>query len=239
MYNTVSSNQNTCLICPTRSKCLAKQLSSKQLEQLAQCGQLGRHVPKGTQIFRQQDSAESLYSVKSGAVKTYQLDAAGQQQVTGFELSGSAFGLVDMTESKRTEYAETVTDSIICGFSRNRLKALMLESPELLDNFIKQCSEHMRLQQENAKDDEASERVLRFFAQLQQAFSRPGVAVAGFTLPMSNKDIANYLRLRPETLSRVFQQLKAAGRLSLKGRTVLSFDSQGLASNQEPYRLAS
>lgn len=238
MYSQLSAN-SACLSCHTKSKCLASQLTPKQLQQLEQCGQVGRHVAKGTVVFRQNDAAESIFSVKSGAVKTFQLTAEGQQQVTGFKFSGSAFGLVDMTAANRTEYAEAVTDSVICGFSRSRLKAMMLESPALLDNFIHQCSEQIRVQQDNAKDDDAVERVLRFFAELQQSMSRPGVRVSGFTLPMSNKDIANYLRLRPETLSRVFQQLKASGRLALKGRTVLSFGSTAEAVQLEQYRLAS
>lgn len=228
---------SACLSCHTKSNCLASQLTSKQLQQLEQCGQLGRNVSKGAVIFRQNDSAESIYSVKTGAIKTFQLTVEGRQQVTGFKLPGSAFGLIDMAATSRTEYAEAVTDSVICGFSSSRLKAIMVESPALLDNFIRQCSEQMRVQQDNAKDDEAVERVLRFFAELQKTMSRPGLSVTGFTLPMSNKDIANYLRLRPETLSRLFQQLKASGRLVLQGRNVVSFAAEAVPL--ESYRLAS
>lgn len=230
---------NACLACPTRGKCLASQLNDKQLALLAQCGQLGRQVPKGTLLYRQDDPVSSLHSVKTGAVKTYQLDAQGRTQVTGFKLAGSAFGLIDMPTAKRSEYAETVTDSVICGFSSKRLRALMLESPSLLENFIQQCSQQMQRQQANAKDDEAPNRVIRFLQELQQDFSRPGVNASGFTLPMSNKDIANYLRVRPETLSRVFQQLKAEQKLELKGRTVMRFDAPNHSENYAPLRLAS
>lgn len=235
-HSATAANDSACLACPTQDQCLASKLDAKQLSQLAQCGQLGRHVPKGSVVYRQSDVADRLFSVKTGAVKTFHVSEDGQQQITGFKLAGNAFGLVDMNVDKRTEYAETVTDSIICGFSQSRLKAMMAESPTLLDNFIKQCSDQMRTQQKNAKDDDAIDRVLRFLGTLQQAFSRPGVDVSGFTLPMSNKDIANYLRLRPETLSRVFQQLKASGRLQLKGRTVLSFDT---GNTTGAYRLVS
>jgi CRP/FNR family transcriptional regulator len=218
---------------------MAKNLSTKELSQLSQCGQLGRKIPKGSQVFRQADPADNVFSVRTGALKTFRLSEGGQQQITGFRLAGSTVGLVDMAEATRSEYAEAVEDSVVCSFSGSRLKRLMAVSPTLMNNFIQQCGDQIREQQDNAKDGDATERALHFFTELQTGISRPGVCVSGFTLPMSNKDIANYLRLRPETLSRVFHQLKVSGRLSLKGRTVLSFSDEPQAREAQEYHLAS
>lgn len=172
-------------------------------------------LPPHTSIFREGDSAQHLYSIASGSVKLYKLLSDGRRQITGFLFPGNFFGL--STPSGYAYTAESLTPVSLCRFPRRKLEALYQTVPQLekrlLDITISELTgahdQMLLLGRKTAK-----EKVASFIVGLERRTRRlrQGPAVA---LPMSRSDIADYLGLTIETVSRVMTNLKKEGIIGL------------------------
>lgn len=209
---------STCQSCTARQRCLGRGLSDNSLARLVQCGHVAQSFAKGRLLFRAGDAPSRLYCVKSGTVKTYRITAGGEQQVTGFYFAGMVFGLSDLAQTQRDEYAEALDNSQVCSFAMTEVNALFAQDSKMLANLMLQCSAQMRLQQLLNSYTDAEARLRYYLSCIQESLSRPGLPVKGFALSMTNKDLANFLQLRPETLSRLFNHLKAEGDIAMSGR---------------------
>jgi CRP-like cAMP-binding protein len=174
---------------------------------------------RNTEIYGEGEQADYAYKVVSGAVRTYRILADGRRQIGGFHLAGDVFGLEVGEEHAFS--AEAVTESKILVVKRSSLMALAARDSDvarelwtLTGRELARVQEHVVLLVKTAQ-----ERVAGFL--LEMADRRPaGDAVE---LPMSRQDIADYLGLTIETVSRTLSSLEheAAIELANSRRIVL------------------
>lgn len=159
----------------------------------------------GSEIFSQGSEARSLYIVKFGCVRTYRLLADGRRQISAFHLPGEVFGFE--ADDRHHFFAEAV--GATCTLSI-RISATTELSRELLPLALRglvRAQEHLLvLGRQNAP-----ERVAAFLVDM---FERQG-GLDRIELPMSRTDIADYLGLSLETVSRVFTKLRERGIIRL------------------------
>jgi CRP/FNR family nitrogen fixation transcriptional regulator len=153
------------------------------------------------------DSADYLFLVVSGVVRTCKTFENGSRNIVAFYLPGELFGWPNLDLS-----VEAATDAIVLFIKRKPLNALAARENrianfllELMTNELKRAQEHALLMGRNARC-----RVTRFLTELS---SRSG-KLASLDLPMSHKDIADHLGLTIETLSRVITGLERTGLVS-------------------------
>lgn len=234
MYRTNSEStvtlDRTCHNCACRFRCIGQGLSDSSLAKLVTCGQVAKPAAKSQTLFRAGDKPNRIFCVKTGSVKTYRLTTSGEQQVTGFYFPGMVFGMADLSQGQRDEYAETLENASLCAFSLTEAKQVLSQDTQLLGNLLQQISNHMRTQNTLTSHVEAEARLRYYLGHIQESLSRPGLEIKGFTLPMTNKDLANFLALRPETLSRLFKNMKQQGELILSGRQVALQQSAPIAA---------
>ncbi len=161
-------------------------------------------------IFDEADPAEHVYNVASGAVKIYKLLPDGRRQITGFLLPGDFLGL---THKEAYAYsAEALGPTKLCRFPRRKLESLLDEIPKLEQRLLGMASHELAAAQDQMMllgRKSAKERVVSFLLMMSNGAVRRGKPADPVTLPMNRSDIADYLGLTIETVSRTFTQLRA------------------------------
>lgn len=177
-------------------------------------------------IFREGDPALHLYSIASGNVKLYKLMPDGRRQITAFLFAGDFFGLG--RDDGYVYTAEAVTPVILCRFPRKKLDALMAEVPKLEQKLLDLAITELAAAQEQMLllgRKTAREKVATFLVVLADRMTHKVGANQSvtLTLPMGRADMADYLGLTIETISRTLTQLKRDGIINLpdNGHVVL------------------
>ena len=225
----VATEMNPCGACPVRSLTVCAALDSEELRRLAEILQTVRFDASHT-IFSEGEAADALYNVTSGTVKLYKLLPDGRRQITGFLVTGDFLGLAVNESYAYT--AETVTSSSVCRFPRRKIDALMDEFPKMQRRLFSMASNELAAAQDQMLllgRKTAKEKICSFLLMLSQRAARRGHKENPVYVPMSRADIADYLGLTTETVSRTFTQLKTAGAISLQeGNKVLIADMDAI-----------
>lgn len=175
---------------------------------------VGRVLPHQTTIYHQGDHFEGFFRVNSGVVMLYRLLEDSQRQIIGFFTVGQYFGFPGQNEHNET--AVTVATSNIESLPMT----LVRRSPELQsDLFYASCDQLNAAQSliTTLTKKTASQKVAAFLVELAEKQSADQ-EVVDIKLPMSRLDIADYLGLTIETVSRRLTALKSAGIIKLPNR---------------------
>ena len=174
---------------------------------------MGALVPfaRNSEIYGENEPADYLYKVLSGTVRTYKVLVDGRRQIGGFYLPGDMFGLE--TGDEHTFSAEAITDSKIIVIKRSALVALAARDHEVTRQMWQLTARELQRAQDRilVLIKSAQERVAGFLLEMADRASK-GEAVE---LPMSRQDIADYLGLTIETVSRTLTQLEKSATIEL------------------------
>ncbi|HXP96821.1 MAG TPA: cyclic nucleotide-binding domain-containing protein [Telmatospirillum sp.] len=173
-------------------------------------------VEPGTALFREGDPVQYLYTITAGAVKLYKLLSDGRRQITAFLFPGDFFG---MTISDTYAYtAEAMTPAVFCRFPRRKLDSLFSDLPLLEKKLLGATMQELAAAQEQMLllgRKTARERVATFLVTLKRRLCVRGDKSPLIPLPMSRSDIADFLGLTIETVSRTLTGLKRDGLIAL------------------------
>jgi CRP/FNR family transcriptional regulator, nitrogen fixation regulation protein len=171
---------------------------------------------RGTEIFGEEEPAQYVYQVKTGAVRSYKLLSDGRRQIGAFHLVGDIFGMANGILHRFT--AEALVDTTVRLIRRQSVDQAADSDAAVARNLLSMTSRnlehaesHMLLLGRNT----AVERVVAFLIEMDRRLAPTGV----MALPMSRKDVADYLGLTLETVSRVLSRLHGTGILELIGTT--------------------
>ena len=160
-------------------------------------------------IFDEADPAEYVYTITAGAVTVYKLLGDGRRQITGFLFAGDFLGL---THNEAYAYsAEALVPTKLCRFPRRRLESLLAEIPHLELRLLAMASHELAAAQDQMMllgRKSARERVVSFILMLSDSAKRHGRPGDSVFLAMSRSDIADYLGLTTETVSRTVTLLR-------------------------------
>ena len=171
---------------------------------------------KGKGIFRQGDPAEAVYRVEHGCVRLQVDDEFGSRQVIGFVFPGSTF-----YAGMETHWASAiaVTDTVLTRFSLKSLWELMdtdasaaMALLSSADQFLTRLAQHLN----RLTHFDAQERLTWFLNWLRTQNMESDEQI--IHLPMSRQDVAEFLGIAPETVSRLVRQMTLSGRLHPLGR---------------------
>ena len=185
---------------------------------------------KGTEIFGEKEPAEYVYQVRTGAARSYKLLTDGRRQIGSFHLAGDIFGLENGDVHRFT--AEAVVTTKVRLIKRQSLEAVAKSDVVVSQNLLgmttlnlKHAEDHMLL----LGRKNSLEKVAAFLLEMDERLFATGIVA----LPMSRRDIADYLGLTLETVSRAISQFHRAGLLQFIGtnqREISLRDRAGLES---------
>lgn len=179
---------------------------------------------EGEHIFREGDEFNSIAAVRAGTVKTYVLDSAGHEQVLGFHLPGELIGLNAISSARYPCNALALDTVMLCRFSFPRMALLATRMPGLQAQLFRLLSEDIGKASLLAGDFTADERMAAFLVALSRRYARRGFSATHLSLTMTRTDIANYLRLAPETISRVLKRFQNDGLVRVDRRQLQLLD---------------
>ncbi|MEZ5585458.1 MAG: Crp/Fnr family transcriptional regulator [Sedimenticolaceae bacterium] len=176
-------------------------------------------IARGERLYRRNTSFTSLYQVCNGSLKTQRETPEGDLVVTGFFLPGDVVGIDALADRQYQSDAYANIDTEVCQLDFERLLSHCSHKPGLNAWIISIIGSYVR-----RKDCDLSwscslqthQRVLRFFLDLHDRLTQSSQAPSSrLALPMKKQDIASYLHMTPETLSRNLAQLRRQGLLQL------------------------
>jgi CRP/FNR family transcriptional regulator len=173
-----------------------------------------QQLATGATLFEEGDAAESVYVVTHGMLKLYKGMVDGRRQVIGFMVVGDFLGLAFGRLHLCT--AEAVTPASVCRFRRQRFLELLDECPSLEREILHRTSTELAVAQEQMLllgRKTASERLASFVLCLSRRLRLPDDQP--FELPMSRGDIADYLGLTVETVSRTLSGFRRSALIDL------------------------
>ena len=181
---------------------------------VAQLAKISNYA-KGAHVFMQDDEATHAFQVLSGFVCLYQLTADGRRQVVEFLSEGQFFGFGQDTYNC---FAEALSDSVIAAYSLGELEDLASQKPEVSAWLLGQARLKMQTAQQHVvllARSRAVSRLATFICQWLGDEKPDLVEENCVHLPMTRKDMADYLGMSFETVSRAFSELKRFGVISL------------------------
>lgn len=171
---------------------------------------------RGAEIFGESEPAEYVYQVIEGSVRSYKLLSDGRRQIGAFHLSGDIFGLENGGVHRFT--AEAIIDTTVRLVKRVSLAHVAQINATVAGDLLsmtatnlKHAEDHMLLLGRKT----ALERVAAFLLEMDQRLTATSV----IALPMCRRDIADYLGLTLETVSRALSILHGQGILGFVGQT--------------------
>ena len=186
-------------------------------------------VGEGEHLFRVGDPLRVLYAVRGGFFKTYVVEQSGREQVLGFHLPGELIGLDAIWPEKHQCNAVALNTASVCELPYTQITDLSRQMPGLHHSLLRLLSKELALSHSLAGDFTAEERIAGFLLSLSSRMKLRGYSETHLTLSMSRRDLANYLRLATETVSRVFTRFEKEKLVSVNRREVTLRDPEKLA----------
>jgi len=204
------TNKSRCSECQIRSYSFCRCLKDEQLKEFSKIS-TNRKFNNKENIFLQEDVADNLYNITQGNVKIYQLIEDGRIQIIGFLYPGDFFG--SFKKGKYNYCAEAIGDSKVCIFEKKKLDSYMENNISLARELLNQTSQELTLAQDRMKvlgKFDATEKLSKFIFNITEQRKRIGWQNNPISLPMTRQDIADYLGLTIETVSREISKLKTS-----------------------------
>ena len=199
-----------CFGCEVRSAAVCAVLDCSDLARFKRLGGTVRLDP-GQPLFRQGEPVNRVYSLTRGTMRLYRLLPDGRRQITGFLFPGDFLGISREAEHGCT--AEAMEPAQLCSFPTTRFDSFVRAQREMEGQLYRMAANELTAAQDQMVllgRKTAVERLASFFATLLGRVEHgQGGKVAAFSLPMSRADIADYLGLTKETVSRVLAQLRS------------------------------
>lgn len=196
-----------------------KGLAAEDMAQLAQISVHQELVKRGQVLYQPFTPLQRMMIVDQGRVKVYQLDENGKEKVLYMLRAGSIDSEAALfTQHQHYNYAEAAEDSLICSIGRDDFQALIHRVPQVAFNLLNVLGDRLTaLESVSALTGnlKAKNRILVYLQQVsEQQQQNPLI------LPEKKKELASFLGITPETLSRQLGQLVQEGLLKIDGRKI-------------------
>lgn len=215
--------KTSCPDCRLSDLCLPYGLHVNEVKQLATIVKNKRLLQTDGYLYQQGEECQNLYAVKSGSFRSFMLNADGIEQTIGFHLPGEIMGLDALQHGRCTCSMIALETSAVCEVPLSRLNELCAEIPGLQVQMMR------ILGKEIASDHDkivllghytAKERTATFLLMLSRRYGALGFSSTTFNLSMRRQDMANFLGLTIETVSRQLAELNKQGIITVKQRGV-------------------
>ncbi|WP_407909624.1 helix-turn-helix domain-containing protein [Lysobacter claricitrinus] len=220
-----------CAQCSLQQLCLPAGIGREDLQQLEEIVRRKRPVEAGERLFRQGDRMGAVYVARDGAFKTVVVSEEGEERVIGFHLPGELIGLDALGSGTHRCEAVALTLANVCevpfdelGDVASHVPALQRQLMRIIGQSVGRDQDHLEILARR----QANERIALFLHGLIERLRTIGEATDRLRLPMSREDIARFLGLALETVSRGFTRLQDDNVIAVHGRKVEILDAAEL-----------
>jgi CRP/FNR family transcriptional regulator len=219
----VGALKSSCAACSMHQLCLPMGLEDADIDRLDKIIGKRRRLERDEALYKMGDPFRNLYAVRFGHFKTYQINAAGEAQITGFQMAGELLGMDAISADRHHCDAVALEDSEVCEIPFAHLEDLFGHVPALLRHFHRIMSREITREQNVMLllgNMRAEQRFAVFLVNLSARYAARGYSATRFQLRMSREDIGNYLGLTIESISRLLSRFKKLGLVQVDKREV-------------------
>lgn len=219
----VNALKISCAACSMHQLCLPMGLEDADIDRLDKIIGKRRRLERDEPLYKMGDPFRNLYAVRFGHFKTYQINAAGESQITGFQMAGELLGMDAISGDRHHCDAVALEDSEVCEIPFAHLEELFGQVPALLRHFHRIMSQEITREQNVMLllgNMRAEQRFAVFLINLSARYAARGYSATRFQLRMSREDIGNYLGLTIESISRLLSRFKKLGLVQVDKREV-------------------
>lgn len=220
-----------CEDCSKATKCLGLGLDGESPQSALGVDVRSLVLHKHEKLINDGDRFEALYVVRSGAVKIYKDTETGEEQIIDFCLPGDLIGLDAIHSGRFHTHAVALDTSSICTLEFSDIENLCERSVHFRRAFLKRLSAGIHRNESflvTLGTRDAYQRLAAFLVSLIEHYGSQGLSRVEFVLPMSRSDIADYLNLAVETVSRLFSRLQSEKCVRVKRSAVTIIDMESL-----------
>jgi len=220
--------RRSCAQCSLHVLCLPAGIGGTDLQQLDDIVRNRRPLEQGDSLFHAGQALGSLYVAREGAFKTVATNEDGDVQVIGFHLPGELMGLDALGRGQHACDATALTRATVCEIPMDQLEHVCSRLPGLQHQLLRIIGQGINRDQTHMEmlgRRQASERMALFLHGLAERYRMLGRSGDQFVLPMSREDIASFLGMVIETVSRTLTKMQDEGIIAVRGRQLQILDA--------------
>ncbi|HMD75499.1 MAG TPA: helix-turn-helix domain-containing protein [Steroidobacteraceae bacterium] len=217
------AKRNGCELCGLFRICFPGRVASASERRSGGLHIRRMRVPRGKALYRSGDKVESFYMIRSGCIKELDDSSGRHGTLINFALPGEMLSLQSLGNALSNTTSIAVEPSFICVVPWAAFNQLCAESPRVAAEFIRLIAKAGTVARDLLcliRDKEALERVSGFLLNVSGRLQASGSRGREFRLAMNRDDIANYLGLRSETVSRCFTELARRQLIKVQAKRV-------------------
>jgi len=219
----VDHDKIECRTCNVSHICIPHALTSNELENLDDIFKAKRRLEPGDVLFHASEKQTRIHAVRTGSFKTYVTNSEGMEQIIGFFLPGEIIGLDGLGGGICQSTAVAIETSTACEIPEAEFSKLCEHNSDLNHSFMGTLRNEILREQQHMMalgQMSAEARVAGFIIDLGRRFKERGFSETEFNLNMSRHDIANYLALAAETLSRILGKFQDDSHIDVQRRHI-------------------
>jgi len=221
----------SCLNCGLQKICFPSGLHKVDINRLDEIVERKSPFEKNQHLYKEGDKFISVYAVRAGVIKLYSYSDKGDEVVHGFYLPGDVIGFDGLVQNEYLYNAVALDSTSVCNLSYDELSDLSLKIPNLNQQMMSVMSKEMqdgRMHSELLIKRNADQRVAQFICNMSERYKNCGYAYDEFRLNILHRDVALYLGLTPETVSRILAKFNTDRIVSWKKKEVVIFNEEKL-----------
>ena len=215
----------SCSKCALQRICFANGVHDSDLDRLEDLVDRKPSVVKGEMLFTAGDNCQSIYAIRAGMIKVFSYAEDSQVEVIhGFYLPGDIVGLDALAFRNHQFFAVALDTTSVCEIPFNQLSKLATQVPSLNSQIFSLMSNEIvasRLHSTMLTQKTAEQRLADFILGMSEKFKSRGYEYSQFRLNILHRDVANYLNLTPETVSRILSKFQKDKLVTWKKKEVM------------------
>lgn len=233
----VNPPKSTCSSCSIRDLCISAEVNRDDLYKLDDWVETRGVLHKGDHVFRQGDIFSAIYAVRVGYIKTYLEDEEGLRRIVGFYMTGEIFGLESIHAEHNQCSAEVLDTALVCRLPFYELSRICSHVPGLQGQLLRLMSQELVTAARLSAKQSVQSKLAAFLIGWGERLAQRGYSSRQFTLPMNRQDIAGYLNVAPETVTRWLGHFIEKGWIKSSNREMTLVDKQALIDHCWDWRL--
>ncbi|MDX1351443.1 MAG: fumarate/nitrate reduction transcriptional regulator Fnr [Thiomicrorhabdus sp.] len=214
----------SCLNCGLQKICFPTGLLKSDIDRLDNIVERKSPLKKNQHLYETGQKFNSIFAIRAGVIKLYSYSDSGEEIVHGFYLPGDVVGFDGLVEQYYQYNAVALDSTSVCTLPYNELNELSMKIPNLNQQIMMVMGKKMqdgRLHSELLIKRNADQRVAQFIWNMAERHKGRGYAHDEFRLSILHRDVALYLGLTPETVSRILAKFNSNKIVSWKRKEVI------------------
>lgn len=194
-----------------------------------------KEYSKGDVIFTEGDTADTLYFVNMGKIKLYKYNKEGKEQILHMMCEGDFFGELDLLKTSEYKFNSRAIESCkVCTLSKQEMKNIILKNPEIAIKLLESAGERLaeaeNLAQNLSTNDVDSRMAYLLLSFIEKFGARDEKSEnVMIKIPFSREDMANYIGVTRETISRKLKKFEDEKLINMIGpKIIIVTDEEGL-----------